>query len=103
MLLSASGSPRPGTVGASGVIIGLDISFSTRAITREAWQGVGVEVVLQVALWTLASSRTGDKHDRWPELTVAERLVWEQCNVPLEGSQKSLSVGQGSDFSRGFG
>lgn len=45
--------------------VGLDISFSTRAITREAWQGVGVEVVLQVALWTLASSRTGDKHDRW--------------------------------------
>lgn len=74
--------------------VGLDISFSTRAITREAWQGVGVEVVLQVALRTLASSRTGDKHDRWPKLTVAERLVWEQCNVPLEGSQKSLSVGQ---------
>lgn len=44
--------------------VGLDISFSTGAIIREAWQGEGVEVVLQVALWTLASSGTGDKHDR---------------------------------------
>lgn len=47
---------------------GLDTSFSSRAIIKEAWRGVGVGGAFpQIALWPLASSRTGTgQHDRWP-------------------------------------
>lgn len=82
-------------------LLHLDISFPTRVIIREVGQGVGA--LLQVASRPLASSRArGDKHDRWPVVAVALRLVWEQRNIPPRDSQKPRKVGQWGDFSRSF-